>query len=132
MLLFWKLVDETQMVKPLEPTSHHNSKKYFILLPLRAIYIRSLHYETPCSLPKPLSKAQFFIKIWHAQKKRVNNFEIWFIPWNLFSSTKLALYLGICQILVQIWVVEELPNVLYWNCIFFSFSLISSDLSVQK
>ena len=47
-LLFWKLVDETQMVKPLEPTIHHNSKKYLILLPLRAIYFRSLHYETPC------------------------------------------------------------------------------------
>ena len=49
MLLFWKLVDETQMVKPPEPTSHHNSRKYLILLPLRAIYFRSLHYETPCS-----------------------------------------------------------------------------------
>ena len=48
MLLFWKLVDETQMVKPPEPTSHHNSKKYLILLPLRAIYFRSLYYETPC------------------------------------------------------------------------------------
>ena len=50
MLLFWKLVDETQMVKPPEPTSHHNSRKYLILLPLRAIYFRSLHYETPCSI----------------------------------------------------------------------------------
>ena len=49
MLLFWKLVDETQMVKPLEPTIHHNSKKYLILLPLRAIYFRSFHYETPCT-----------------------------------------------------------------------------------
>ena len=48
MLLFWKLVDETQMVKPPEPTSHHNSRKYLILLPLRAIYFTSLHYETPC------------------------------------------------------------------------------------
>ena len=48
MLLFWKLVDETQMVKPPEPTSHHNLRKYLILLPLRAIYFRSLYYETPC------------------------------------------------------------------------------------
>ena len=47
-LFFWKLVDETQMVKPPEPTIHHNSKKYLILLPLRAIYFRSFHYETPC------------------------------------------------------------------------------------
>ena len=38
-LLFWKLVDETQMVKPPEPTIYHNSKKYLILLPLRAIYL---------------------------------------------------------------------------------------------
>ena len=36
------------MVKPPEPTIHHNSKKYLILLPLKAIYFRSLHYETPC------------------------------------------------------------------------------------
>ena len=45
---FLKLVDETQMVKPLEPTSYHNSKKYLILLPLRTIYFRSFHYATPC------------------------------------------------------------------------------------
>ena len=50
MLLFWKVVDETQMVKPPEPTIHHNSEKYLILLPLRAIYFRSFHYETPCML----------------------------------------------------------------------------------
>mgnify|MGYP007015787208 CR=1 FL=1 len=50
MLLFWKLVDETQMVKPPEPTIYHDSKKYLILLPLRAIYFRSFHYETPCRM----------------------------------------------------------------------------------
>ena len=44
-LLFWKLVDETQMVKPPEPTIYHNSKRYLILLPLRAIDFRSFHYE---------------------------------------------------------------------------------------
>ena len=48
MLLFWKLADETQMVKPPEPTSHHNSRKCLIFLPLRAIYFRLLYYETPC------------------------------------------------------------------------------------
>ena len=37
----------TKMEKPPEPTSHHNSKKK-IILSLRAIYFRSLHYETPC------------------------------------------------------------------------------------
>ena len=47
-LFFWKLVDETQMVIPPEPTIHHNSKKYLILLALRAIYFRSFHYETHC------------------------------------------------------------------------------------
>ena len=50
MLLFCKLVDETRMVKPLEPTIYHNSEKYLIPLPLRTIYFRSFHYETPCSI----------------------------------------------------------------------------------
>ena len=49
MLLLWKLVDETQMVKPPELTSHYNLRKNLILLPLRAIYFRLLYYETPCS-----------------------------------------------------------------------------------
>ena len=38
MLLFWELVDETQMSKPPEHTRHHDSRKLLILLPLRAIY----------------------------------------------------------------------------------------------
>ena len=33
LLLFWKLINETQMGKPLEPTRHHNSWKLLILLP---------------------------------------------------------------------------------------------------
>ena len=37
MLTFWKLVDETQMPKPLKAPRHHNSKKMLILLPVRAI-----------------------------------------------------------------------------------------------
>ena len=37
------------MVKPLEPTGYHNSRKYLILLPLKAIYFRSFYYETPCN-----------------------------------------------------------------------------------
>ena len=47
MLLF----DETQMVQPPELTSHHNSRKYLILLPLRAIYFGSFYYETPYITP---------------------------------------------------------------------------------
>ena len=34
MLLFWKLVDETQMSTTPEATSHHSSRKFLILLPL--------------------------------------------------------------------------------------------------
>jgi hypothetical protein len=37
MSLFWKLVDETQMPTTLEATSHHSSRKFSILLPLKAI-----------------------------------------------------------------------------------------------
>ena len=33
MLLFWKLVDETQMSHPPEPTRHHKSSKSLIFLP---------------------------------------------------------------------------------------------------
>ena len=37
MSLFWKLMDETQMSTTLEATSHHSSRKFSILLPLRVI-----------------------------------------------------------------------------------------------
>ena len=37
MLLFWKLVDETEMPTTPDATSHHSSRKFSILLPLRAI-----------------------------------------------------------------------------------------------
>ena len=37
MSLFWKLVDETQMPTTPEATSYHISRKFSILLPLRAI-----------------------------------------------------------------------------------------------
>ena len=50
MLLFWKLVDETQISKPPEPTRHHNSIKSWILLPLRADLLYILQYETPCKI----------------------------------------------------------------------------------
>ena len=48
MLLFRKLVDETQMSTTPETTSYHSSKKFSILLPLGAIQNLSFHYETPC------------------------------------------------------------------------------------
>ena len=48
MLLFWKLVDETQISKPPEPTMNHNSIKWLILLPLRAELLFTLQYEIPC------------------------------------------------------------------------------------
>ena len=47
-LLFWKLVDKTQISKPPEPTRHHNSIKLWILLSLRADLLYILQYETPC------------------------------------------------------------------------------------
>ena len=49
MLIFWKLVDETQMPTTPEASSHHSSRKLSILLPLIAIENHSFHYETPCN-----------------------------------------------------------------------------------
>ena len=49
MSFFWKLVDETQIFKPLEATRHHNLIKLLILLRLRAIYNLMFQYETPCT-----------------------------------------------------------------------------------
>ena len=45
MLLFWKLVDKTEMSKPPEHTRHHDSRQLSILLPLRAIYFSTFQYE---------------------------------------------------------------------------------------
>ena len=47
MLLFWKLVRETQMSKHPKATKHHNSTKMLMLLHLRAIYFSTFQYETP-------------------------------------------------------------------------------------
>ena len=49
-LLFWKLVDKTQISKPPEPTRHHNSIKLWILPSLRADLLYILQYETPCRI----------------------------------------------------------------------------------
>ena len=48
MVLFWKLVDETQISPPPEATRHHSLTKSWILLPLRAIYLRPFQCDTPC------------------------------------------------------------------------------------
>ena len=48
MLLFWNLVQETQMSTPLEATRHHISTQLLVLLHLRAIYFSTFQYETPC------------------------------------------------------------------------------------
>ena len=47
-LLFWKLVDETQMGNPCDHAVRDISSKLSIFLPLRAIYFRLYRYETPC------------------------------------------------------------------------------------
>ena len=50
MSFFLKLIDETQMSNPPEPAMHHYQIILLILLPLRDIYFRSFHYETPCRI----------------------------------------------------------------------------------
>ena len=49
MLLFWKLVDETQMGNPRDHAVRDISSKFWIFLPLRAILKKPYHYETPCT-----------------------------------------------------------------------------------
>ena len=49
MLLFWKLVQETQMSTPPEATRHHISTQLLVLLPLRANSKSTFQYETPCT-----------------------------------------------------------------------------------
>ena len=45
MLLFQKLVNETQMGNPSDHAARDISPKFSIFLPLRAIYFRSYHYR---------------------------------------------------------------------------------------
>ena len=49
MLLFFKLVDETQISKPPKPTCHRNSITLWIIQPLRADLLVTLQYEIPCT-----------------------------------------------------------------------------------
>ena len=48
MLLFWKVVDETQMGKPRDHAARDISSKFSTFVPLRAIQKKPYHYETPC------------------------------------------------------------------------------------
>ena len=73
MLLFWKLIDETQMSKPLEATRHHNSTKLLILLPLRADLLCILHYETPC---KTIFLYLYWFQIFKDQCKSVPSISV--------------------------------------------------------
>ena len=49
-LHLWKLVDETQMGSPCDHAARDILSIFSILLPLRATYFRSYHYETPCTI----------------------------------------------------------------------------------
>jgi hypothetical protein len=49
MLFFKKLVDETQISRPPEPTMNHKSIKLLMLLPLRAELLFTLQCEIPCT-----------------------------------------------------------------------------------
>ena len=48
MLLFWKVVDETEMGNPRDHAAIDVSSNFSIFLPLRAILKKTYHYETPC------------------------------------------------------------------------------------
>ena len=70
MLLFGKLVDETQMGNPRDHAVRDIASKFSIFLPLRAIYFRSYRYETPCStlllnegIPRALEGKKLRLKI---------------------------------------------------------------------
>ena len=49
MLLFWKLIDKTQMGNPPGDAVSSISWKFSIFLPIRAILKKPYHYETPCT-----------------------------------------------------------------------------------
>ena len=76
MQLFWKLVDETQMGIPRDHAARDILSKFSILLPLRAVYFRSYHYETPCRHLK--------CNVRHGRLYRwtENSFPFFFYIWN--------------------------------------------------
>ena len=56
MLLFQKLIMETQISEIPEPTMDRNSIILMILLPFIVIYFRSQRYETPCTKESVLKR----------------------------------------------------------------------------
>ena len=62
MLIFWKLVDETQISKPLEST-RHNLIKLLILLPLRVDLLCNLQYEYVGTYVHNLSRSCLQLKM---------------------------------------------------------------------
>ena len=61
MLLYWKLVDETQMGNPRVHAARDISSKFSIFLSLRAIWKKPYHYETPCSFFSTFSNFLFVL-----------------------------------------------------------------------
>ena len=63
MLLFYKIVKETQMSTPPEATRQNNLTTLLVLLPLRTNSKSTLQYETPCILltNKKIQKIQTLI-----------------------------------------------------------------------
>ena len=82
MLLFWKLVDETQKLKPNEATRHHNSLKLSILVPVKANFLYILQYETPCTVLKMNGLKKNLIK-WNSS---LHNFKEYQIEKNTYLS----------------------------------------------
>ena len=116
MLLFWKLVDETQMPTTPEATNHHSSRKLSILLPLRAIQNHSFHYETPCKLYLSWEiSAIHFLKIkfqhWYStlEQTTTKKFKI-----NLLKEM-LHLWISVAMVLLHIRGVTACP-IKGWNC----------------
>ena len=68
----WKLIDETQMPIALKHVFKEKSRKLLILLPLRTIYFRTFHCETPCSFKSKWYWKYFWAifakltKVWNA------------------------------------------------------------------
>ena len=90
MLLFWKLVDKTQMYKPPEPTRHHNSIKSLVLLPLRADLLCTLQCETPCTsyiFKKYKNLNATFYELWpHCARLTIHAAARLPILWSLMQS----------------------------------------------
>ena len=61
MLLFGKVVDETQMGNPRDHAVRDKSSKFSIFLPLRAILKNPYHYETPCRMIVKHSYAEWIV-----------------------------------------------------------------------